>query len=200
MHTGNSVIGRCGAILSPGSIRTLCLAGLCASLVTGLAAAPAPAPPAMSSAEQAMLDAVNAYRASQGRDAWMAEPGLAAVARAHSQSMAAAGHFSHDGFRRRAESTGSAMCVENLMHGPVPPAGAVQMWLRSNSHRDNLLEPAARFAGVGMAGHYATLLACATALSQPLPATQPPVMHPNGAERAAPAEVALPSGRTDPGR
>ena len=172
MHTGNSVIGRCGAILSPGSIRTLCLAGLCASLVTGLAAAPAP--PAMSSTEQSMLDAVNAYRASQGRDAWMAEPGLAAVARAHSRSMAAEGRFSHDGFRRRAESTGSALCVENLLHGPVPPAGAVQMWLRSSSHRDNLLESAATVAGVGMAGRFVTLLACATAA----PAPQPDVPRP----------------------
>ena len=186
MHPDESVIGRCAAILSPRPIRSRCLAWLCASLVTGLAAAqgavPALASPAMSTAEQAMLDAVNTYRASRGRDAWLAEPGLAAVARAHSRSMAADGRFSHDGFQRRAESTGSALCVENLLHGPVPPAGAVQMWLRSNSHRDNLLEPAAKFAGVGMAGRFVTLLACATAV----PMTQLDDQRAPAAARPAP--------------
>ena len=174
MHTGDFFIGRCAAILSTGSVRPLCLAGLCAALVTGLASAQAPPPPPpMSSAERNMLDAVNVFRASQGQDAWVPEPGLAAVARTHSRSMAADRRFSHDGFRRRAERTGSALCVENLLHGPVPPAGAVQMWLRSNSHRDNLLEPAAKFAGVGMAGRFVTLLACATAAPAPAPAPAP---------------------------
>lgn len=121
-----------------------------------------------------MLEAVNGFRVTQGRGVWVADPGLAAVARAHSQSMAAEGRFSHDGFQRRARSTGSALCVENLLKGRVQPAQAVQQWLRSGSHRDNLLEPAAQFAGVGIAGSYVTLLACATALPElPSPALPP---------------------------
>lgn len=144
-------------------------------LVCGLAAAQVPPPPTMSPAEQALLDAVNGFRASQGWGAWIADPGLAAVARAHSRSMAAEGRFSHDGFQRRARSTGSALCVENLLHGRVLPTQAVQQWLRSGSHRDNLLEPAAQFAGVGIAGRYVTLLACATPLpGPPFPAQAPP--------------------------
>lgn len=145
------------------------------SLVCGLAAAQVPPPPAMSPAEQALLDAVNGFRASQGWGVWVTDPGLAAVARAHSQSMAAEGRFSHHGFQRRARSTGSALCVENLLHGRVLPAQAVQRWLRSGSHRDNLLEPAAQFAGVGITGQYVTLLACATPLHvPPFPAQAPP--------------------------
>ena len=183
MHTGDFVIGRCGAVLSLGCGRILLGAVLGTFVLTGMATAqaspPPPPPPSaplsaplptMSAAELAILDAVNDFRASKGRDAWVAERGLAAAARAHSQSMAADGRFSHDGFRRRAENTGSALCVENLLHGPAPPARAVQMWLRSDSHRDNLLEPAARVAGVGMAGRFVTLLACATA---------PPAPHPD---------------------
>jgi uncharacterized protein YkwD len=183
MQSDCPVIGRRDASLSrvrpgcrsPRWARHLRRAVLGASLVGGLAAAQAPPPPAMSPAEQALLEAVNDFRASQGWGVWIADPGLAAVARAHSQSMAAEGRFSHDGFQRRARSTGSPLCVENLLQGRVPSTQAVQQWLRSGSHRDNLLEPAARFAGVGVAGRYVTLLACATALPKPpTPALAPP--------------------------
>lgn len=121
----------------------------------------------MSPAEQALLESVNGFRAGQGQGGWVADPGLAAVARGHSQSMAGENRFSHDGFQRRARSTGSALCVENLLHGRVQPTQAVQRWLRSVSHRDNLLEPGAKFAGVGIVGPYVTLLACATPMSAP---------------------------------
>lgn len=181
MRSDRLVIGRQRASLSSGASgcrslrwirglrRAVLGAGLVGTLVCGLAAAQTPPPQALSPAEQALLDAVNGFRASQGWGAWIADPGLAAVARAHSQTMATEGRFSHDGFQRRARSTGSALCVENLLHGHVLPTQAVQHWLRSGSHRDNLLEPAAHFAGVGIAGQYVTLLACATALPDPPP-------------------------------
>ena len=162
------------------------------SLVCGLATAQVPPPPAMSPAEQALLGAVNGFRASQGRGVWVTDPGLAAVARAHSQSMATEGRFSHDGFQRRARSTGSALCVENLLHGHVLPTRAVQHWLRSGSHRDNLLEPAAHFAGVGIAGQYVTLLACATPLPVPYTPARLPSLPPMN---AAPSAAAKPPQR-----
>jgi uncharacterized protein YkwD len=183
MQSDIPVIGRRDASLSRGPpggrsarcARNLRRAVLGTSLVCGVAAAQVLPPPAMSPAEQALLDAVNVFRVSQGWGVWAADPGLAAVARGHSQSMAAQGRFSHDGFQSRARSTGSALCVENLLLGHVPPTEAVQRWLRSGSHHDNLLEPAAHFAGVGIAGRYVTLLACATALSDPpAPARAPP--------------------------
>ena len=167
--------------------RAVLSAGLACNVVCGLAAAQTPPPLALSPAEQALLDAVNGYRASQGRGVWVTDPGLAAVARAHSQSMAAEGRFSHDGFQQRATSTGSALCVENLLHGRVLPTQAVQRWLRSGSHRNNLLEPAAQFAGVGIAGHYVTLLACATALRVPYAPAQLPSLPPMSAAPSAAA-------------
>lgn len=139
----------------------------------------------MSPAEHALLETVNGFRAGQGRGGWVADPGLAAVARGHSQSMAAESRFSHDGFHRRARSTGSALCVENLLHGRVQPTQAVQRWLRSGSHRDNLLEPNAKFAGVGIVGPYVTLLACATPMSAPPAIDELP--PPDGAGAAAAA-------------
>ena len=157
------------------------------NLAGGLAAAQTPPPLALSPAERALLDAVNGFRASQGRGVWATDPGLATVARAHSQSMASEARFSHDGFQQRAVSTGSALCVENLLHGRVSPTQAVQRWLRSGSHRDNLLEPAAQFAGVGIAGSYVTLLACATALPVPYTSAQLPFLPPVSAPPSAAA-------------
>ena len=200
MRSDCSVIGRQIASLSSGAPgcrslwwtlglrRAVLGAGLVCNLAGGLAAAQTPPPLALSPAEQALLDAVNGFRASQGRGVWVTDPGLAAVARAHSQSMAAEGRFSHDGFQQRAASTGSAMCVENLLHGRVLPTQAVQRWLRSDSHRNNLLEPAAQFAGVGIAGHYVTLLACATALPVPYTPAQLPSRPPVSAPPSAAAE------------
>jgi hypothetical protein len=52
--------------------------------------------------------------------------------------------------------------VENLVAGHAVPEQAVAMWRRSPAHHANLLEPRARWAGVGVAGRYATLLACET--------------------------------------
>lgn len=126
-------------------------------------------------AERGLLDAINDYRRTQGRAAWAAEPALAAVARAHSQAMLQRGRFSHDGFPHRAESTGSALCVENLLQGTVTPARAIRLWTASGEHRDNLLEPGARFAGIGIAGRFVTLLACATPPDNPVSADAAPL-------------------------
>ncbi len=133
---------------------------------------PSPSPATMSTAELALLSAINNYRRAQGRAEWTAEPRLAAVARAHSQAMAQHGQFSHDGFKSRAERTGSALCVENLLHGAVAPARAVLLWTASDVHHGNLLESGAHAAGIGMAGRFVTMLACATPLATPKPASE----------------------------
>ncbi len=112
--------------------------------------------------EADLLRAVNDYRAAQGLERWQADPALAAIARAHSLRMAREGRLSHEGFRQRALRSGSSLCVENLAAGHLAPEQAVALWRRSPSHHANLLEPGARWAGVGVAGRYATLLACAT--------------------------------------
>ncbi len=175
-HTRRGVVG---LWLASGLV-PLALAG------PGMAQTPPPVPaladhrPAqpqpMSAAERGLLDAINRYRRAQGRLPWQPEPALAQVARRHSQHMAEREHLSHEGFQRRAASTGSDLCVENLLSGQVSPEQAVQLWTRSPAHHDNLLEAAARYAGVGVAGRFVTLLACATPsgpVSAPAPATGP---------------------------
>jgi uncharacterized protein YkwD len=113
-------------------------------------------------AERALLRAVNDYRAAQGLRRWQADPGLAAIGRAHSQAMARDDRLSHEGFPARALRTGSTRCVENLVAGAVTAEQAVALWRHSPAHHQNLLEPAVAWAGVGVVGRYATLLACAT--------------------------------------
>ncbi len=173
MRTDSPLIGRWRAVLS------LCaLAATLAGLPQRAATQPLTAA-SMSAPELAQLEAINAYRQAKGHAAWSPDPGLATVARAHSQAMAQHGRFSHTGFRRRAEATGSALCVENLLHGTVAPRRAVLLWTASDLHRSNLLEPGAHYAGIGMAGTYVTLLACAT----PTPASA--VAQPGLSERDA---------------
>lgn len=149
----------------------LCWLALCLGLSSaGAVAQPrAESEPHMSPAELALLEAVNTYRRSQGRAAWLPEQGLAQVARVHSQDMAARGQISHEGFQRRAANTGSDLCVENLLRGSVSPTRAVLLWTRSPAHLDNLLETAAHHAGIGVAGPFITLLACAMPPSPPPP-------------------------------
>jgi uncharacterized protein YkwD len=161
--------------------------GLAASVLSeDKAAAPGDVGAAEAAREADLLRAVNDYRAARGLARWRADPGLAALARAHSRRMAAEGRLTHDGFRERALRSGSPLCVENLVAGARAPEQALAMWRRSPAHHDNLLEPGAFWAGVGVAGagaHYATLLACATpslAVTAPEspPMTAPPPSGP----------------------
>lgn len=112
--------------------------------------------------ELALLQAANQYRTAQGLTPWRDDPGLAAIARAHSQRMQGENRLSHIGFRERALRVGGALCLENLVFGRVTPQRLVAAWLQSSSHRANLSDHRAFWAGVGVAGPFATLLACST--------------------------------------
>lgn len=131
-----------------------------------------------------LLDAVNALRASRGLSALLPDPRLACAARVHAQAMAREGFFDHDGgsdgglMERLARAGyGYALAAENLAAGLPAPDEVVAEWLASPGHRDNLLEPAARQAGVGHATasgatftDYWTLI-----LAQPLAGAEAPV-------------------------
>lgn len=123
--------------------------------------------------EAELLRAVNDYRAAQGLSRWRPDPGLAAIARAHSRRMAREGRLSHEGFRQRALRSGSPLCVENLVAGHASPEQAVAMWRRSPAHHANVLEARALWAGVGVSGRFATLLACATPAAESSAASAP---------------------------
>ena len=123
-------------------------AALCATLAV---ASPVAADPAAD-----LLSDINAARAKQGLAPVRPAAVLSKVARAHSASMAERGFFDHRGLdgKRIADRLtdagyGFLYAGENLSAGIENPDTVVRQWLLSPSHRDNLLEPRAREAGIG---------------------------------------------------
>ena len=111
---------------------------------------------------------INRQRAAHGLAPLHANGPLSRAARGHSQDMVARGYFSHytpegaspfarilrAGYtaRRRACAMG-----ENIAAGTGPlstPASIVRMWMNSPGHRENILSPAYRDTGVGVAFGY----------------------------------------------
>lgn len=115
--------------------------------------------------EECILNAINAQRLAKGRVALVPEPGLNALARRHSASMAADGFFSHhdrqgfdaDGRRRRYDpGLFTVAYAENIVSvgWEEPHATAldcVRCWMASDGHRRNLLDPDFTHTGVGVA-------------------------------------------------
>ncbi|RZU33118.1 CAP domain-containing protein [Blastococcus saxobsidens] len=125
------------------------------------APAPAPAPaavvtPAALGDEAEVLSLVNAARADAGCGALVADPGLAAVARAHSADMRDRGFFAHvnlagqDPFQRAA-AAGVTARAENIARGQQDAAGVMASWMDSPGHRANILDCDLRSLGVGVA-------------------------------------------------
>jgi uncharacterized protein YkwD len=108
-----------------------------------------------------VLSSLNAIRAAHGLRPVIVSSGLAAAAREHNREMAAAGYFahaSHDGtpfwarIQRYYASTGTAYWStgENLLwsEAELDATGAMQMWMASPEHRENIL--AARWRQIGI--------------------------------------------------
>ncbi len=111
----------------------------------------------LSSSERSLLNAINSARAAAGVPALRASGPLTSAANWQSQVLARAGvldHTSPDGstlvhrlarVRWRGTAAGEVLAVAN------DPASAVAMWLQSPGHRENLLRPAFRSVGLGLA-------------------------------------------------
>jgi uncharacterized protein YkwD len=108
-------------------------------------------------AEKRMLELVNRDRAAAGLAPVMADAGLAAIARAHSQDMA-----EHDFVGHVSPRTGST--VDRVKHAGIAPQivlenvgraysieEAEKGFLASPGHRVNIVEPGAARLGVGVA-------------------------------------------------
>ncbi|WP_299730147.1 CAP domain-containing protein [uncultured Tateyamaria sp.] len=109
-------------------------------------------------ADPAILAAVNAERASQGRAALVYDTRLEAAARAHGQDMAARGFFSHTGsdgsdIGDRLRRAGYAFCfgAENIAAGQRNLSDVMASWMGSRGHRKNILHRKARAVGVARA-------------------------------------------------
>jgi len=107
---------------------------------------------------QVTLDLVNAERAARGLGALEADTLLVRAARVHAADMARRGVVSHDGGdgsdpSMRVGATGYPWIQvgENIAAGQTSPDEVVGGWMRSDAHRDNILSPNFRSAGVARA-------------------------------------------------
>ena len=117
---------------------------------------------AISSAEREAFDLINRQRAAAGLDQLVWRDDLASLARIHSEDMAGRLFFSHRGsdgsmIDDRAEKFGLHRWLaigENIAftRGYDDPASfAVDRWMESTSHRENLLDKRWKETGVGVA-------------------------------------------------
>ena len=104
---------------------------------------------------------VNDYRKSQNRPALPIDETIATLAREHSSTMSKAGKLSHDGFESRVHRSGFAMCIENVGWNYALPKGQFDAWRASAGHDRNMLDPRVQRLGIGVAGGYVTMIACA---------------------------------------
>ena len=108
--------------------------------------------------EQDVHDRVNAHRQSIGLEPLEADPAIGVESRAHSENMLAGTvDFGHDGFDGRVERIGESIewmsTGENVATNQGfadPAATAVEGWLDSPPHRENI-EGEFNLAGVGIA-------------------------------------------------
>lgn len=128
-----------------------------------VAAATAPAATARaSSLELGIVRELNRVRAERGLQPVRLSTGLVQAAVGHSAAMLRSGVFDHtsvDGttFDRRVlrsypvKGFSAWRVGENLLFdsGPLDAPAAVEAWMNSPSHRDNMLDPAFREVGVG---------------------------------------------------
>ena len=120
-----------------------------------------PNKPSAAAIEQRVFDMINAERAKAGLSELQWNESLAAVARLHSEDMARVKFFSHRGsdgsmVDERADRLGLGnwrTIGENIayMRGYDDPAAvAVEKWLESRAHRNNLLGPNWKESAVGV--------------------------------------------------
>ncbi|MFI0606427.1 MAG: CAP domain-containing protein [Anaerolineae bacterium] len=133
-----------------------------ADAATATATADEPAQDLMLDASLAVLDEVNALRREAGLLELQMAPALLASAQAHSADMAAGDFCDHQGSdgrkateRMRAAGFNGVFTGENIACGNKTAAQAVASWTDDDLHRDNVLGPRYRYAGVGVApGRY----------------------------------------------
>lgn len=126
---------------------------------TSFHASPAPGEAAgagVTDAASAVAAMVNAARKSEGLGTLARDARLDRIAQAHAQAMRAAHEIGHDvgdgdpGDRIRAAGLAVHLAGENVAHARTARRAHRALWA-SPSHRGNLLEPAFRRLGVGVA-------------------------------------------------
>lgn len=132
-----------------------CRAGIFAGLISFLISTPAYADTGLQGEARALLDAVNWSRALAGLSPVRCDARMVRAARDHAKDMVRRDFFDHDSpdgqsIADRATRAGYAWQAvgENLSAGRETAGEVVQAWLDSPGHRDNMLDPDMRDAGV----------------------------------------------------
>ncbi len=106
----------------------------------------------LGAAEKQMLELHNKERASRGLLRLCVHPKLQKAANAHSRDMIRTGRFTHGNTGRRLKKFGylSSTYGENILRDPGRPSPdqTFDGWMRSSTHRDNILNR--RFDEVGI--------------------------------------------------
>jgi uncharacterized protein (TIGR03000 family) len=107
--------------------------------------------------ERSVLQLANAQRAKVGASPLRPDHQLTQAARGHSANMARQSVLNHtlDGatFDKRITATGyqPGEAGENIAEGARTPAEVMQMWMNSEGHRVNILNPRYQEIGIGVA-------------------------------------------------
>ncbi|MCG8358154.1 MAG: CAP domain-containing protein [Kiloniellales bacterium] len=116
---------------------------------------PAWADPAM---VERMIGRLNHHRSLHGLPALRAHPKLSAAAQAHAEAMRDEACFAHTcpngpdlSERLRRAGYRFRVASENIAAGFERPEEVVDVWMRSDSHRRNILDPEVLEAGAGYA-------------------------------------------------
>ncbi|MBW4580050.1 MAG: CAP domain-containing protein [Tildeniella nuda ZEHNDER 1965/U140] len=118
----------------------------------------AQAPASLQTLEQAVLTQINQYRSSRKLPPLALDTRISDQARGHSQAMANGRvTFSHDGFQQRVAAIARTIpynrAAENVAYNQGysdPVRQAVQGWLKSTGHRQNI-EGSFNLTGIGIA-------------------------------------------------
>ncbi len=137
------------------------VAWILAAICLGTAAPSTAAPPDTTEAmERAVASRVDEIRAAHGRGRLARDAILARVARRHACWLSGRGTLSHEGpsgetvgDRVRAGGKSYRAVAENLARSvnvPDPVAAAIDGWMRSPGHRENILRAEVTETGVGI--------------------------------------------------
>jgi uncharacterized protein YkwD len=112
----------------------------------------------LAQARAAMLARVNAERARDGRPPLRLDPRLNEAAQRHAEDMLLHSYYNHvspegttPAGRARKSGYTPRIVAENIARGPFTVDEAVDNWMQSREHRANLLHPAFRDLGTGIA-------------------------------------------------
>ncbi|RAS61914.1 uncharacterized protein YkwD [Lentzea atacamensis] len=115
-----------------------------------------PQPPSGQTPEQAVLKLVNDQRAVKGCKALVIDDRITTAAQAHSTDMANKNYFSHtsqDGRtfdQRMKDASYPKPGGENIAMGYPTPAAVMDGWMKSQGHRENILNCEFATMGVGL--------------------------------------------------